>query len=221
MNTVTTEPDQLTAQPLPAHQRSFLARHPRLTITATILSCMLGVFILSHTLLVHQSLRLDESQSLWQTSHSVGYTLRVVAEDVHVPLYHVMLHFWQLYLGNDVATARLLSLCFFLVTIPIFYLLARQILDRAWALFAVVIFSFLPFMDWYSNEARMYTLLALMATLSQYYFIRILREDKGWQGYGITALIGAYTHYFFSFNLATQGIFYLFNRHRFPAGSFK
>lgn len=191
-------------------------------VALVVLLCMGGVVLISQLVLIHQSLRLDESQSLWQTSHSVGDTLRVVAQDVHVPLYHVLLHFWQLYFGHTVTTARLLSLVFFLLTIPLVYLLGRYVLTAGWALFATVLFSFLPFMDWYGNEARMYTLLALMATLSQFYFLRVMQGKRGgWWGYGVTALIGAYSHYFFSFNLATQGIFYLFNRKKFAPGSFK
>lgn len=195
--------------------------HQRLSVFVTLALCMIGAVLISRFGLIHQSLRLDEAQSLWQTSHSIGETLRVVAEDVHVPLYHILLHFWQLYFGNGVETARVLSLIFFLITIPLVYLLARQVLAITWALFATVLFSFMPFMDWYANEARMYTLLALFATLSQYYFVRLIQQKPVWKRYGIVAIIGAYSHYFFSFNLATQGIFYLFNRKRFAAGSFK
>jgi mannosyltransferase len=201
---------------------SFFARHTKLTIFATIFSCMIGVCLISWFALIHASLRLDESQSLWQTSHSIGGTLHAVAEDVHVPLYHLILHFYQLYLGHGVVTIRLISLFFFLVTIPLVYVLGRHILSVRWSLFATIMFSFAPFMDWYANEARMYTLLALMATISQIYFLRILQQKKhAWKGYGISALFGAYSHYFFSFNLATQGLFFLANKKKFPSGSLK
>lgn len=199
----------------------FVARRPRVSVALTLLFCVTGVLFISKFILINQSLRLDEAQSLWQTSHSIGGTLRVVAQDVHVPLYHMFLHFWQLYVGNDVATSRLLSLLFFLATIPLMYLLGRQILTRGWALFATVLFSFLPFMNWYANEVRMYTLLALLATLSQFYYLQIAKRNKGWWGYGITAVIGAYSHYFFSFNLLTQGIFYLMHRKKFAPGSLR
>ena len=200
---------------------SFFERHQKLRTVITLGLAMLGVVAISQLVLAGQSLRLDEAQSMWQTSHSIGDTLRVVAQDVHVPLYHIILHFWQLYFGNGVATIRLLSLIFFLATIPLVYLLGKQVLKSGWALFAAVLYSFLPFMNWYSNEGRMYTLLACMATLSQLYFIRIMQGKKSWRGYGLTAIIGAYSHYFFSFNLATQGIFYLVNRKRFAPGSLK
>lgn len=186
-----------------------------------IIGCMIGVILISYFFLLHQSLRLDESQSLWQSSHSIPGLLHAVALDVHVPLYHLMLHFWILYLGNGVATIRLLSLLLFLITIPVAYLLFREILSRKWALFAVILFSFSPFMDWYANEARMYTLLALMALLNQLFFMRIIRTGKGWFWFGLTAVIGAYSHYFFMFTLVSEGIFYLFNRRKFAPGTLK
>lgn len=205
-----------------AAQPNVLHARPRLTVVATILGCMVAVCIISYFALIHASLRLDEAQSLWQTSHSIGDTLRVVAQDIHVPLYHIILHFWQLYFGHGVVTLRLLSLVFFLITIPLVYVLARYVLAIGWALFATVIFSLAPFMEWYANEARMYTLLAMMATMSQIYFLSIIQQRKrAWGGYGLTALIGAYSHYFFSFNLAAQGLFFLTNRKKFAPGSFK
>jgi mannosyltransferase len=201
---------------------AFFKLHQKFFIFITILMCLIGVCLISFLVLMNNSLRLDESQSLWQTSHSIGGTLRAVAQDVHVPLYHLMLHFWQLYFGHSVPTIRLLSLIFFLINIPLFYVLARHILNVGWSLFATIVFSFSPFMNWYANEARMYSLLALMATLSQIYYLRIMQNKKrAWKGFTITALFGAYTHYFFSFNLAAQGLFFLTNRKKFAPGSFR
>jgi mannosyltransferase len=196
-------------------------RKNRIIVAAVLLFCIIGASLISKFLLIHGSLQLDEAQSLWQSSHSISGTLHAVALDVHVPMYHLILHFWQLYLGNGVTTIRLLSLGFFLATIPLVYLLARQVLSLYWALFATILFSFSPFMNWYGNVARMYTLLAFFSTLSQYYFIRIIKHKKAWKGFGISAIFGAYSHYFFSFNLAVEGLFFLFNRKKFARGTFK
>ncbi|MGI9028321.1 MAG: glycosyltransferase family 39 protein [Candidatus Saccharimonadales bacterium] len=188
-----------------------------------LLLCAVGSFAISRLFLIDNSLRLDEAQSLWQTSHSIPGTLRVVAQDVHVPLYHLILHFWQVFVGQSVESVRLLSFIFFALTIPFVYLLARRVLSVNWSLFVVFLFSFSPFMNWYANEARMYTLLALVATISQYYFVRLIESkgQKGWLGYTLSAVIGVYTHYFFLFNLIAQGLFFLFNRKKFATGTLK
>lgn len=186
-------------------------------------ACMVGAVAISRLFLIHNSLRLDEAQSLWQTSHSLGGTLKVVAQDVHVPLYHLLLHFWQLYVGQSVETARTLSLIFFLLSIPVVYALARRLLSVKWSLLVVILFSFSPFMNWYANESRMYTLLVLMATLSQYYFLRLIesRGKSGWLGYSLTAMVGIYSHYFFVFTLLCQGIYFLIARRHFVRGTLR
>lgn len=177
--------------------------------------------VLSQMFLVGQSLRLDESQSIWQASHSITGVLRVVAQDVHVPLYHVLLHYWMLVFGNGVEAVRSLSLLFFVLTLPVAYCLARMVMGRRWALVTVLLLATSPFLNWYANEARMYTLLLCVATLSQYYFAKILRNNTGWKGYALTAVIGVYSHYFFAFNLLAQALFYVFNHRAFVAGSLK
>lgn len=200
------------------------ATFPRKLLLSIVFAvCILGPLLISQRILLHNSIRLDEAQSLWQTSHSIGGTLKVVAQDVHVPLYHLILHFWQIFVGQGIEQARLLSFIFFIATMPLVYLLARRIVPYGWALFALVLFSFSPFMNWYANEARMYTLLALVATASQYYFVKLIQTKGkiGWAGYTITALIGVYTHYFFLFNLAVQGIYFLLARRQFEKGTFK
>ncbi len=179
-------------------------------------------WIISTTVFGNESLRLDESQSIWQTSHSLEGTLKVVAQDVHMPLYHVILHYWIVMFGNDIELIRMLSFIFFLLCLPFIYLLARMAtLSRKWSLFVVALFTLSPFVNWYANEARMYTLLAFMSIANQYFFARIMQGKKNsWPWYALTAVIGAYSHYFFFFNLITQAIFYFMNARKFPKKTF-
>lgn len=190
-----------------------------LLIAGVIVACMAGVIAISLTMLLDKSIRLDESQSLWQSSHSFRGILKVISIDVHVPLYHMLLHVWQQFFGQAIQTARLMSLSFFLLTIPIIYLIARQLLSRNWSLLVVTLFSFSPFMNWYANEARMYTLLVFLSSLSVYFFIRIMQGRSGWLGFLVSAMFGVYNHYFFIFTLATLGLFLLFYRKQFPRRS--
>jgi mannosyltransferase len=182
---------------------------------------MLGVTALSVFVLSRQSLRLDEAQSLWQTSHSPSQIFWIVAQDVHVPLYHQLLHWWMVVFGGDIATARYLSLVFFLATIPAMYLLARLIMGRVEAGLVAALVALSPFMNWYGNEARMYAQLMFFTVLSEYFFLRIFQKRRGhnWWWYTATAVLGMYTHYFFALVLLTQGAFYLLRRRDFVAGT--
>ncbi|PIR82336.1 hypothetical protein COU20_02840 [Candidatus Kaiserbacteria bacterium CG10_big_fil_rev_8_21_14_0_10_59_10] len=179
------------------------------------------VTALSLLFFADQSLRLDEAQSLWQTSRSPGAILSTVAADVHVPLHHLLLHFWRLLFGEGVEVARALSLILYLFNIPALYLLGRLAYSRSVGIFAATLFAISPFMNWYANEIRMYTLFALLATLNQYFFMRVfkLKDTLAWTPYVFTAILGVFTHYFFFLNLAAQGAFYALYRHLFPNGS--
>ncbi len=167
-----------------------------------------------------QSLRLDEAQSFWQSSRSVSQILSLVAQDVHVPLYHELLHFWRLFGGDSVQGARLLSLVLYLATIPLAYLLGKRAYDRGTGLFVATLLALSPFMNWYANEVRMYTLLTLLVVLNQYFFIELWKErrnaERTWALYVITAVLGVFTHYFFFLNLAGQAIFFFMRRSLFP-----
>lgn len=184
---------------------------------------MIFVALVSWFIFLRQSLRLDEAQSLWQTSHNPAKILNILAQDVHLPLYHLILHYWTLYLGNSVAIARALSLIFFLLSIPALYALGRRLFNWRISLFATVIFSISPFMNWYGNEVRMYSLLTLATILSQYFFVRIYQDRDGdsWFGYFVVALAGIFIHYFFFFVLLVQALFFLTHQDLFPPKSLR
>ena len=164
------------------------------------------VFLLSVFFFQKQSLRLDEAQSLWQASYTPLKVINIVAQDVHVPLYHVILHFWQLFFGTEVHIARLLSLIFFISSIPVVYALGKLCYSKMTALFATVLFSISPFMNWYGNEIRMYSLFTFIVLLNQYFFVKILKNTshRAWVGFAISAIFGMYTHYFFFLTLVVN-----------------
>ena len=73
-----------------------------------------------------QGLRLDEAQSIWQTSRDIGGVVEVIAKDVHMPLYFVALHYWELFFGTSELAIRSLSLLFFLLSIPVMFFLGLR-----------------------------------------------------------------------------------------------
>ena len=172
---------------------------------------MMVVFAIffSVTVFAHSSLRLDEAQSLFQTNRDIAGMFKLVAQDVHVPLYHTLLHFWLLLFGQDIFTARLLSLGFFVGTILMTYVLATYALGRrSIGLFAAFLVTISPFMNWYGAEARMYTMLAFLSVLHIFFFVKIMRSSGSlrWVWWTLTGILGIYTHYFFVFVLLTECI---------------
>ncbi len=159
--------------------------------------------------LFSQSIRLDEAQSIWVSTKSLSTLLIATGQDVQVPLYPVILHFWLQIFGTDISVVRLLSVIFFILTLPVLYRLIRESSDEKVALLGVLLFSLSPFVLWYSFEARTYTLLTLAVTMSHLFFLRMWRTNgrTGKSGFLLAGLIGIFSHYFFFFLLLTQLIF--------------
>jgi uncharacterized membrane protein len=188
-------------------------------IVVSLILMMLFCALVSLFFFSTQSLRLDEAQSLWQSSRAPLDILKTIAQDVHVPLYHLLLHFWRLFAGDTISSARLMSLVFYLLSIPMLYGLGRLAYSRKVGLFAALLFALSPFMNWYGSEIRMYTLFTLLVIANQYFFVRLFsgkESDHVWIGYAATAVLGVFAHYFFFLNIAAQIVFFALRKRLFP-----
>ncbi len=188
-----------------------------------------GLF--SYSVLMEKSLRLDEAQTISQTSHTLMGTIEIVARDIHVPLYFVILRFWEFIFGVHVLSLRSFSLVFLLLSLPALYLLAREVFSREKAAFVVLLAGISPFLHWFGTEARMYSMLLLFTILSQYTFMKLWKGDRSvaeappsrvdWIAYTVIACLGMLTHYFFAFVLLVQALFYFLHRDRFQKNAFR
>jgi mannosyltransferase len=182
------------------------------------------VFVISNRYFIPESLRLDESQSIWQANRSLRDMLEVNARDVHMPLYNILLHNWMNYFGNNIFTNRLLSLVFFILTIPMSFLVTRLITKKSEiGLYVGTLLTFSPFANWFGNELRMYSMLIFFTLCSHYYFLKLYEAKKTslflWINYFIFSLLGIYTHYFFILFIICQLIFFVFNSKSFIPGT--
>jgi mannosyltransferase len=192
----------------------------RIAIYASLLAMVAFAVFFSVTIFAQNSLRLDEAQSLFQVNRGIPGMLNLVAQDVHVPLYHTLLHYWIIVFGQSVFSARMMSLLFFVGTILMTYVLASYAFGRrSIGVFAALLVTLSPFTNWYGSEARMYTMLAFMATLHAYLFLKALRKPHvgRWILWGIVTVFGLYTHYFFAFVMLSELVAVVMMRNRFES----
>jgi len=176
--------------------------------------------ILSFALRVYQldakSIWFDESHSLNRASLDLASIAsgkqiwgdRVVWDRTHVPFYFFLLHFLIKLAGDSDFTMRFLSVMFGVLTVPLIYLMGKKLGHPRVGLWAALWATLSPLYLWYSQEARMYTLLVFLGLLSVYCLLRAIGEDKlGWYAtYAVTATAMLYTS-LFSFELLTfEGI---------------
>src|SRR5437588_643089 len=95
-------------------------------VYVSVLSFVVISLAISIYILFQQSIRLDESQSLWAATKTITGIINYISLDVHVPLYELILHFWLQIFGTNIIFARLLSFLFFLGTLPILFIIAKD-----------------------------------------------------------------------------------------------
>lgn len=91
--------------------------------------------------------------------------MRDVVEDVR-PLYGVLLHAWGALAGDSELALRLPAALFGVAMVPAIAWLAARWLGRETAPWAAWLAALSPFLVWYSQEARNYTLMMLLGCVA-------------------------------------------------------
>jgi uncharacterized membrane protein len=192
---------------------------------------LLALAVRLHNLTYH-SLWFDEAMSVHWARSSVPRILEVsmnLLEDRLPPLYYLFLHYWRLFAGDGEVAVRLPSVLLGTLLIPVVYRLASDLFDARVGSLAAALTALNPFLVWYSQEARMYALAVLLATLATWFFLRataltlLNKRNKNitgyaaipyWLAYGLCALAGLYTHLYTGFLLPAHGLYLLLTRRR-------
>ena len=139
-------------------------------VRATAPFLLLAITALGAALRFHhigsEALWLDEAFSIWMAQQPLAQMLQwAVRIDQHPPLYYALLHAW-LGLGDGAGTVRALSALCGTLNIPIIFLLGRRLAGLRAGLLAALLLAVSPFHVHFAQEARMYALLALSASLA-------------------------------------------------------
>lgn len=127
-----------------------------------------------------------------------------VDADVHFPLYQIFLSMWMKFFGNGDITIRLFSVLAGVLNIIAAYFTGKEIKDNKTG----NIFAFLTAINatliFYSQEVKFYIMLSFLVTLSLFFIIRLLKNNKksDYIGYILTNTALVYTF--------TIGVLYVF-----------
>src|SRR4051794_18865810 len=171
----------------------------RLAIPAG-LGALVVVSLLLRTTQLGIGLWIDEGLSVGIADRPLADIPLALREDGSPPLYYMLLHFWLDVAGRSEAGVRGLSLLFALLAIPASFWAGRVIWGTtraAW--FSAVLAAFNPFLAQYAQEARMYSLVALLAIPATACFIRAYALEtehrKPWiAGFALSVVAALYTH---------------------------
>jgi 4-amino-4-deoxy-L-arabinose transferase-like glycosyltransferase len=188
----------------------------------------------------------DEGWSFYFASMSLGEIIQFTAEDIHPPLYYVVLGGWLRVIGSSPEMARFLSVLFGTALVPLAYRVACRLFDRVAGLTTAAVVTLAPFAIYYSQEVRMYGLVTLLGLASVYFFIELMEvgknpianprqqttdgkrrtaDDNGSRGYALgyvlTMTTALYTMYYAVFIPIFQFIYFIVINRRQPPRRWK
>jgi mannosyltransferase len=170
--------------------------------------------------LTFHSLWLDEAVSVYLASFPLAeiFEQGMSLQEPNPPLYHLVLHVWMRVFGTGEAAVRLFSALLGTLYVPAIYLLGKRLFSARVALTATFLAALNPFLVWYSQEARMYALVATLTVWSLYCFVRALETPRWywWVAYAVVNVFSLYTHLYAAFLLPAQLLFLVLfpGRHR-------
>ncbi|MGD9030938.1 MAG: glycosyltransferase family 39 protein, partial [Anaerolineae bacterium] len=95
------------------------------------------------------------------------------------PLYYLLLRGWVAMAGTSEYAMRFFSLLFGVLGLPLIYVLGRRLFSPSVGLISALLMTTSPYLVWYSQEVKMYTLILALALLAIYSLRRAL-EGGGW-----------------------------------------
>jgi mannosyltransferase len=174
---------------------------------------LLAIVLLGASLRVYQitteSVGLDEAFSVWISQMSLSQIAATAAgADWNPPLYYFLLHYWMQLFGTSAFAIRLPSTVFGVLAIPMIYVVGRQLFNKEVGLVAALILALSSYNIWYAQEARVYSLMVLLALLSMYFFLRFLERDNLAlsAGYVLFTVLLVYGHSYGWFVVVAQNI---------------
>lgn len=163
----------------------------------------------------HSSLWSDEGNTWALVQRGFGAIAAAAAADIHPPGYYWLLRVWSLVFGTSAAAMRSFSALCGAALVGLTWLIARKVAPpnalRRLPLLAVLLAMLSPFQVFYSQEARMYMLLALESALLAWLVLLLMQAEsegatrRAWAlaaAVALFAVAGLWTHYSFPIVLA-------------------
>jgi len=193
----------------------------QLITAALVLLCLVGVFMRFYRLDAHE-LWFDEVCSIFMIHNDLADVNSPAVQDgnkyfdSNPPLYYESLKVWAKVCGVFPLSLRLFSVFWSVLSLPLFYQLARRFCGSKAALCAVAMMALSPFHLWYAQEARMYSQAACFGIASTLFFMLAL-EKKRWQwwaGYFCASAVLMEVSYYSVFLLVSHGAALIYLRRK-------
>jgi uncharacterized membrane protein len=158
-----------------------------------------------------ESYWIDEALIVRRAQEPFLKSMELVKDDVHLPVYTILLNGWVYLFGTTEIATRSLSLIFGVISIYIIFLLGKRLFNEKTGIYSSILLTVSAISIYYSQETRPYTLFILLTMLSFYFYLSLL-EKNNWKNkilYFIPSLLMIYTHLFSFLSLFVQNVYYI------------
>lgn len=174
---------------------------------------LLGTVLRFHNIL-NRDFWYDEAFTGVTVKANFWEMMRITINDVHPPLYYILLKMFSYFGDYSVFSIRLFSVVMGVLGIWAIYLSTKELFNKKAALFSSLIAAISPFAIQYSQEGRMYAMLSFFSLIGSVFFFRALktRNKKYFVFWGIFFGLSALTHYMgFIYSIIFYLIFVVYN----------
>jgi mannosyltransferase len=160
------------------------------------LAFLVGVSLALRTQAIHARFWIDEGLSVGISGHSLLDIPGVLREDGSPPLYYLLLNVWMHVFGNGEADTHAMSVAFALFTVPAAWFAARALFGDRAAWIAALLAAINPFLTYYAQETRMYSLVALLSTaVTGTFVVTFVQRRRRWlPAFSVSLALLAYAH---------------------------
>ena len=194
-------------------------RHFALLLLCLALSFAIGVTSLKQSPATHEDwdsikhLSTSQSGPVNSFADTIDSVINKTRLD-HAPGYFLLLNLWSRLTGLDLFTLRLFSVFIGLFALVFTYRLALLTGKRDMALDAALLASFIAFAVYYSQIARMYSLLPTLAAAVLWSYWKIGSRAGAvprrlWAAFILASAAILWTHYFGAIVMAAVGVYHL------------
>ena len=137
--------------------------------TPALVLALTAISLFLRTRELHAAFWIDEGLSVGIAHHHWSAIPHLLRQDGSPPAYYMLLGLWIRVFGDGVQATHVLSVIFALGCIPLAYWVGRVAFDRVTGWYCSALAAFDPYLTYYAQETRMYSLeafLGLIATLA-------------------------------------------------------
>lgn len=184
-----------------------------------LIAVLLIAFGLTTFRLDFQSLWYDEGVTAVVTQRGAAWLTEWTANDIQPPLYYYVVAGWGALAGWSEWALRFPSVWFAALGVALIAALALRLSRSHHAgVMAALLAALHPLLIYYSQEARMYAQLTMLAILAAYLLVRLADAPafswRLWLAFVVVGTAAVYTHYFAVFLLAGLALAFVIDSHR-------